>query len=639
MFLPEDLSEKAFYWGPLFVGVISLIVGAVVVRTDYDILHSTSYSSKITPQKKNRMSSLQEKKTQPPETTKHSQSLILDDDRTDSEGAENLLVQKADITKPLQNEQFDFQLSHQGWLAAQGFITLRARVQPVLIESYSLHYGQLGASLYRGVHYAKSGLEMYLVSEFGAWLGTKTQPIYQANAKIHKTVIDFSIKQHSETLALLGKPSLSAINRTKRRTDLFLFKVQGHEIGEVAFVTLDGLSNGIIGAQHLGYKSKFWATGAFIVNNGVAPSYKGVKIVRRRAVMIDKPSITASKKDTLQKNESILTAGIGSAINKTVLGQEKTEDYSSLACPDRYYYQISQLNKNKSAPIQRVVKLIGKPAVKLPGKWIFTLSSHKYKRVKRRRCVKYKWSSRLQKRRCIKWRYAGIQYRPSGTLFSKDEHKFIKKANLLIRRRGADPLVKARSPGQWVVKKVATDLKNYLGQKKNPAICTGAIAMVDYFEKHLQQIKTRIIQIKELSEESDVFIKRRHAALKAAIYKILDENGTGIARWKAWEIRTDNLQNALAQVSTPIFGKGAAEIIVMKPDFLSALSKTRQLFLREGTELSPETARALQNVYGALEASYYIRRLNEQYQELYGSLFGSLVSIRNAHSQHCNCDN
>ena len=127
----------------------------------------------------------------------------------------------------------------------------------------------------------------------------------------------------------------------------------------------------------------------------------------------------------------------------------------------------------------------GDPSIS--GQWIFPPPGvGRMVRVKRRTCVRSQrvWSYQRQRwqRRCVRYGMRTVKVRSRAvTAGTAEERKVFGMANTFLRARGTDPQLRNSGAGAaWVLKRVAQDLKAYLGQTAHPALCTGVPQMMGY---------------------------------------------------------------------------------------------------------------------------------------------------------------
>ncbi len=360
--------------------------------------------------------------------------------------------------------------------------------------------------------------------------------------------------------------------------------------------------------------------------------------------------------DKISRKAGVDLAVLGH-LNKDTLDPANREGALSKTpprCSENFYNTLKALNELKIASLSKVVKPISRIDKSLPGRWYFKPSIAGVKRV----CSRYKryYSGR---KKCIRWKK---QVTPLVVTDGPDQKAFFKLASGLIAGKGRHPIVKSKSPGHWLINRVARDLKSYSLQKPHPAICTGALGMVSYFEGNLKKVKIHIDEVARLSAESDEFLNYWQGELQKTMKENSQDVGTPTARRgkelsieeqldriasqrhltvfkEDFDISSIDLPLALGQVAIRIYGAEAAVEIKASDDILFALSESRKLLRAHRKRLSKRLYAVLYKFYSTVEASYYIRRSHERYKPLNDQLFGSLQDIRSAHQTHCVCQN
>ncbi len=658
MSLPEKLLEKAFYWGPLFVGIVSLIVGVVFVRAVTDVdgeiplaklqLNGSEISVANIQNKSPSKIALKVKKPNYLQQ-EHSQKQKEDDLSIQTQKSKQSALSSAITQK---NQKQDIATKD----TQKTFVEKKAReaqiVRVTIPQLVSLHSAQIGANaplaisglrettfhpLRIGFRHTGSELAYWgKLSQFGLKksvgrggyisvmaqaevLGNRGQDFIEGLTTIKARAIRPLIVHYSEKIGQDFLASYDGLERSGENGSLIqtmFLSGQGEELGALSANTSSGLSLTTTGSEKLFKKFKITK---FSQNLGEEISLKNLKGVNRAVVHAEQMKIA-----------TLALAGSG----KLSLNEKNTRlDKSNLACSSRFYAALQELRSTKISSIRSVARPISKIDKTLPGKWIFSPPAFKTRSI----CKKYKYR-KSRKRRCVKWGKSVA----TNTSYTSEEKDYILAAQKFITGRGRHPMVKPRSPSHWVINIVAQNLNSYSSQKTHPALCTGALGMVDYFEGNLTRFKKHMTSILTLNEQSKTHILNQVSRLNASIksqssVETISAEIDSVTQNQKIHISSYDPLTVNGQAVAALFGEDVGLEILSRDEFIDALKLTRTLITSRKPHIHASTYAQFIRLATILEASYYIQKSHDKYKMLEQKLFGSLRGIRTAHTSHCNC--
>ena len=661
MSLPDKLLEKAFYWGPLFVGIVSLIVGVIFARTvgkvEGDIplaklqLDGTSKSISQSPgtliAKTNTIvkignpASLQETPSQkknldnsPNEIQKNKKQSLkssLAEKPKDGIGTDD--AKKAIPPKKPDEEQI---------------------VRVTVPQLVSLHSAQIGghaplamtgfnqtAFAPRRIGFEHKGAELAhwgQLSQFGL---TKS---------IERTEY-VSVMANAEALGGRGQNFIQGLSVIKTRSIRPMIAYYSEKIGQGFFSPYRGLdysgnSGSILQksflssrAIQLGGLSAFASSGLNKTTDGSEALFKEFKITSLGETLGQDISIKHLKgvNRAVVHAEQMKQATLALAVPEelTLKGKNSKFSQADLPCSTRFYEALQDLRSTKISAIRTVAKPISKFDKTLPGRWIFSPPSFKTRSA----CKKYKYK-KSGRRKCVKWG----KVVPKNTAYTPEEQEYILTAQKIISGKGRHPVVKPRSPSHWVINIVAQNLNSYSSQKPHPALCTGALGMVDYFEGNLKRFKKHMRSIATLNEQSKAHIlnqvERLNASLKnQSALKAINAEIDSVTQNQKIIVSSYDPLTVNGQAVAALFGEDVGLEILSRDQFIDQLKLTRALIKSRKPHIHASTYSQFLRLATLLEATYYIQKTHDKYQVLEQKLFGSLRGIRTAHTSHCNCSN
>lgn len=653
MSLPDKLLEKAFYWGPLFVGIVSLIVGVIFARivgnVEGDIplaklqLDGTNKSLSQTPNKLiaktktdikvEKPASLQETPVQ--KNTKQALSSKVAKKPIDGHGSGD--PQKVISPKKPSEEQI---------------------VRVTVPQLVSLHSAQIGAhaplamagfkqSTFRST---RIGLE-HSGAELAQWGQLSHSGLTKSIERTGYVSVMAGAVTLGDTLGDRGQNFIQGLSIIKTRSIRPMIAYYSEKIGQGFFTSYRGLdrsddSGSILQksflsnrAIQLGGLSAFASSGLNKTTNGSEALFKEFKITSLGATLGQDISIKHLKgvNRAVVHAEQMKQATLALAVPEelTLKGKNSKFSQADLPCSTRFYEALQDLRSTKISAIRTVAKPISKFDKTLPGRWIFSPPSFKTRSA----CKKYKYK-KSGRRKCVKWG----KVVPKNTAYTPEEQDYILTAQKIITGKGRHPVVKPRSPSHWVINIVAQNLNSYSSQKPHPALCTGALGMVDYFEGNLKRFKKHMTSIATLNEQSKAHIlnqvERLNASLKnQSALKAINAEIDSVTQNQKIIISSYDPLTVNGQAVAALFGEDVGLEILSRDQFIDQLKLTRSLIKSRKPHIHATTYAQFLRLATLLEATYYIKQTHDKYKVLEQKLFGSLRGIRTAHTSHCNCSN
>ena len=300
----------------------------------------------------------------------------------------------------------------------------------------------------------------------------------------------------------------------------------------------------------------------------------------------------------------------------------------------------------RNANIQRMTAALtkarkGDPSIS--GQWIFSPPGvGRMVRAKRRTCVR---SQRWQ-RRCVRYGTRTVMVRSRAVMAgTAEERKVFGMASTFLRTRGTDPQLRNSGAGAaWVLKRVAQDLRAYLGQSAHPALCTGVPQMMGYYDKKLLHFRTREAEIADLQAQAQALLTRYESQLRDALIEQSEGHpGVGGAPLRVLTKPNRTAARTLDEQigdTLALAGEQAhLDDIKAIAGVRAKLTKVKQILADDGAAgLTDDGKKALANMFAVIEAAQYIGAVSDVYEALKASVGGSLAAIRQAHSKHCKCD-
>ena len=310
-------------------------------------------------------------------------------------------------------------------------------------------------------------------------------------------------------------------------------------------------------------------------------------------------------------------------------------------CAQAFHAELAKLMETKGSRMGDALKAARTRDRRRLGSWMFRPDMSKAKRT----CIKRKryWDRRRgrYRTRCVEYESPPEDVAETGT--PKKEVRAVNRlANTFVRARAIDPEMSTRKNYGWVSQKVATDLRGYLKQDPHPAICTGAIQFVDYFDGRLG----------DFYERGDKFTKSAKTAHTIAIERLADAR-TAVSKDTSGHPASGALPISLAQAkpgsdtslqsmvvtTAQLTSDGDLESEVKGAENAYDSLKVMNAWLKKnGKEMNEDSRKAIRRALAAIEAADYLEVIAGHYGALNDTLRGSIVAVRDAHGRHCKCD-
>ena len=315
-------------------------------------------------------------------------------------------------------------------------------------------------------------------------------------------------------------------------------------------------------------------------------------------------------------------------------------------CAQAFHAELAKLMETKGARMGDALKAARTRDRSRPGSWMF---QPKLSGGSGRNCVSRKryWDSRRgrYRSRCTRYEEDDSAESDTGTP-TKDVRAVNRLANTFVRSRAIDPEMSTRRNYGWVSQKAATDLRGYLKQDPHPAICTGAVQFVDYFDGRLGDFFKRGESFSKSAQTARAIAAEQVAAAR----KTVDADPSGHPAWGATPIGiakakgegegdpNSSLKELVVNVASLTSDSELMAQVNDANDAYAALKTMNSWLKKDGNEISDNSRKAIRRALAAIEAADYLQVVAGHYDELRDTLKGSIIAVRDAHGRHCRCD-
>ncbi len=351
-------------------------------------------------------------------------------------------------------------------------------------------------------------------------------------------------------------------------------------------------------------------------------------------------------------------------------------------CAKNYKKALSLSYKKYAQPLTYAVTISHRQVKVFPGHWMvrpsLKLTGHK------------KRSKRLRRRDKSGIELVSNQSSEFSALdYTAQEKQILKIADSIVRWRGKDPAFNKKGRYGWLTTRIAADLKTYMRQPDHPALCTGAIGMMDYLYKHSGRFRRRVALINQLSPLAHQYAAARYRAFKhilstghaplfvkigaseryASLNTLMTRTASLLSKPLLRSINQENLflptleifkRHAALEPSPKITGTHSRTVIILPTPRPAPFSTSEQRKVKKHVvktvyshketsavmghfphssrhKFTALTREALRKTLSAIEAAYYIDHIAQSYKALSDSIYGAISEIRKSHASHCIC--
>ncbi|MGH1350819.1 MAG: hypothetical protein ACRBBN_08430 [Methyloligellaceae bacterium] len=364
---------------------------------------------------------------------------------------------------------------------------------------------------------------------------------------------------------------------------------------------------------------------------------------------LGKPEVSDSKADT----RTYLNITLGSRNGEGNWDTDTTHMSWKLSnCGASYHKALSGGSNSEIHKLNHALTELSHKDKDMPGRWIFSpVKSYKTETIYRDVCTRYKYyRNRQTGKRYKKCRVSRKVKKTIKTLIKapKEVQEVLNLSGGIVAARGSDQSMRLHTDGYWVVRKIYEDIKRYLEQRANPAICTGTLQMTEFYEAKFEPVTKKNDELK-----NNLKAALELAKLKAGAYLKL----TGSNRHaRLFQVRSRDILARSEDEENTQKNLSVMEGILIKfaslsPDkqFITDFKNTDSILAKlkifknviakysNELELNEEAKKRLRETLTMIEAAYYLQVLSSRYEKIKVIVSNSIRDIRSTYSKHCNC--
>lgn len=215
-----------------------------------------------------------------------------------------------------------------------------------------------------------------------------------------------------------------------------------------------------------------------------------------------------------------------------------------------------------------------------------------------------------------------------------------------VRARGSVPELTGKGRHAWAAQKVVADLKTYVNQPLNFAVCTGAMEYMDFLSSNLTQLRKRTDEVAGAAARGKAIVETRLTLLRETPRKVASTEMPVITGSLASPpasgalIENPELKVArlVAEAAREMLSPEVLAAVLAEKRPLDAIGKIAAALDSDAGEALGEARRAAaKRVVAALEIALYAELMQANYAEVEGAVFATIGAVRGAHKAQCTC--
>jgi hypothetical protein len=320
------------------------------------------------------------------------------------------------------------------------------------------------------------------------------------------------------------------------------------------------------------------------------------------------------------------------------------------ACSVAYHKALSEIRDGFPTRVELAHRLLHDADPQLPGRWLFTgFSSFSAPATAaawaedNRSCVAP--HSRGARARCKRWevengsQLAGQSARP---LPVEGERRLLRSLAEFVRGRRAVTDRGGDGRPTWATQRVAGELEAYVGQPVHPALCSGALEILDFYAGRLASFRKHMKAVADLDAAARELARTRVAAAKAAVPPPVSPPGTTVVGFSAPAFAFRGAGGIYPEM---ILETGAVLLPVEQIAHIKAERAPLAMLTRAAEAMSMDSIREqpphlrdlVTAAFRVIEAGIYAEIMLGRYRELDAALVEMIERIREAHKTSCTC--
>lgn len=343
--------------------------------------------------------------------------------------------------------------------------------------------------------------------------------------------------------------------------------------------------------------------------------------------------------------------------------------WNLIDCAGAYHAALAGILAQREAYLKTTIDAVRKGETELAGSWLFKPEMKKPKveyatrEVRQEVCVEsrrvYDRERGKKVKQCVRSEIQTVEEKYEVPAAGEEERAVAVLANRFVANRGAASEFDRRGSLRWVSDRIIQDLRIYLKQPPNPALCTGIDMMFDYHAANARELKKGIDEIESMRVRAMTMARAKVSALLASAgHTQSGSAGIGLVSTAA-AATASQPTTASDQVPTGAAATGvtSAELLGLAQNIARLVLGAERFAALEpglgpygllkairdawkagaGDVLDEPTRKQALAALQMIEAAIYLDAAGERYGRVGDATFGTMSLIRKAHEANCTC--
>jgi hypothetical protein len=328
-------------------------------------------------------------------------------------------------------------------------------------------------------------------------------------------------------------------------------------------------------------------------------------------------------------------------------------------CADGYHDALQKVRDGRGSGLGPTNRSLRAADPDMSGTWLYAaqLFPRKGKNAPKPERVCAEEVKKGGRARCSRWEEKPLDFGPTiATLPTDDEIVVFKFLDEYVRAKGAPSEFGANGRYNWLVARVIGDLRGYITQLPNPALCAGGPDLMDFYANELKTMRRRTEEVQEIDENARDFAVRRIEQAELLVKEGARTTppivgGPAIAGTPAamTPVPRQSMQNTspspryedlIHRVMQLVLSRDQVALVMSEISLVASLRQARmQLESDTAKEAALELREGVMVALRAIEAGVYATALQARYASIEASVHGTIGDVREAHAAQCTCGN
>jgi len=328
----------------------------------------------------------------------------------------------------------------------------------------------------------------------------------------------------------------------------------------------------------------------------------------------------------VKDGETIHGATLRSRLRLTLLPSKGGSDETMLSwkladCAGDYKHELAKIVDDRRARMVGTLDAVSAAEANWPTAWVFAPAKPA--------ALPTVCKPQKGKAASICKTAPAVKASAGDALASLDEARVLELANAILHQKGALPQYQQRTqPLRQASYTLLSGLRAYMEQDAHPALCSGVVDMLHYYETRTGLLRNTIDETKAALVRARTLANEHIAALASAGVTAASATGPG----------DPSPADLVDQVAKAVLAPADLADVVASKDIWAKLRQLKGLLDGSATSsLANERRATATAALGMIEAVQYLTSAVPKYARLDETIYGTMSAIETAHKKACVC--